>query len=329
MSKRILVTGGAGFIGSHFIEHILANTHWGIVGLDSFRHKGDSLRVLNSPRYQIYCTDLTAPISPRLKELIGDVDYIVNFASESHVDRSIKDPVPFCTNNTALMLNMLEYCRNVNPEKFIHVSTDEVYGPAKKDMAHKEWDVILPSNPYSASKAAQEAFGISYWRTYGVPLVIVNAMNLIGERQDKEKFLPLLISKINNNEEVPIHGSYDRISGRSYQHARNLCDAILHLLLVHKPTMYKDSDEIIMPSRYNVVGERYMNNVEFAGLIAKLLDKPLKYRFVDFHSVRPGHDLSYNLDGEKLRSMGWKQPKTLEESLEKTVKWYLAHPEWL
>lgn len=330
---KVVITGSAGFIASHLVEHLLINTNWQIIGLDSFRHKGDSLRVqgdrFNDPRYMVFYHDLNSPISRRLQEKIGSVDYVINMASESHVDRSISDPVPFVQNNVNLILNILEYVREVKPKKFIQMSTDEVYGPAKKGYAHKEWDVILPSNPYSASKAAQEAIAISYWRTYNVPLIITNVMNLIGERQDKEKFLPILISKISKDEEVTIHGTEFRISGRCYQHARNLCDALVHLLKFVPPIEYQDTDDVIKPSRYNIVGEKYLNNLEFANLVANLMGKQLKYKFIDYHLTRPGHDHAYRLDGAAMTRLGWKQPKTLEESLQKTIGWYLSNPEWL
>jgi dTDP-glucose 4,6-dehydratase len=193
--KRILVTGIGGFVGSHFAEHILKNTDWEIVGIDSFRNKGDSLRLRHlakEPRLTVHTHDLQAPISDRMIEVIGSIDYVINIASDSHVDRSISDPVPFVENNVALILNVLEYCRRVKPSKLIQCSTDEVFGPALEGTAHTEWYPILPSNPYAASKAAQNAIAISYWRTYNVPLIITHCMNMIGERQDKEKFIPIL-----------------------------------------------------------------------------------------------------------------------------------------
>jgi dTDP-glucose 4,6-dehydratase len=329
LHKRVLVTGSAGFVGSHFVEHILANTNWEIIGLDSFRHRGDSLRVVNDTRYKIFTHDLSTPLSSRLINKIGKLDYIVNMASESHVDRSIEDPVPFVTNNTLISLYMLEYTRIAKPEKFIQVSTDEVYGAAFGEHKHKEWEMILPSNPYAASKACQEAIAISYWRTYGIPLIITNTMNMVGERQDKEKFLPMLISKITKGETVTIHGNWKYIGRRHYLHARNFADALLHLLMVHKPVMYEDSEELILPSRYNVVGEVELNNLEVAQMVAEILNKPLKYELIDFHAARPGHDRRYALNGEKIKKMGWKQPKTFYESLKKTIEWTLAHPEWL
>lgn len=331
--KTILVTGSAGFVGSHFVEHILAKTDWKIVGLDSFRHRGDATRVqrnMDPERYRVIYHDLNAPISIRTFGEIGKIDFIANFASESHVDRSIDDPVPFVQNNTNLILNMLEYARVAKPKAFIQISTDEVYGAALLGHDHREWETHLPSNPYAASKAAQEAIAISYWRTYGVPVVLTNTMNMIGERQDAEKFLPMLISRISRGQTVTIHGSPDRIGSRYYLHARNHADAILFLLQKSEPRMYEDrSDQIVMPNRFNVVGNKEINNLVLAQMVADLIGKPLHYEWVDFHAARPGHDRRYALDGEKIAKMGWKAPLSLEESLKRTIQWTLSRPQWL
>lgn len=327
--KRVLVTGSAGFVGSHFVDHILKNTDWEIIGIDSFRHRGDSLRIADSNRYHIYTCDLNSPISYRLAHLMGKIDYIVNFASDSHVDRSIEKPVEFIQNNVNLILNILEFSRYAQPEKFIQISTDEVYGPAPEGTFHQEWSTILPSNPYAASKAAQEAIATSYWRTFKIPLILTNTMNMFGQRQDKEKFIPLLISKIWKGEEVTIHGSESYIGKRFYLHARNLADAILFLILGKAPQKYFDSFTPIIPDRYNVVGEIELDNLKLAQMIASILDKPLKYQLVDFHAARPGHDRRYALDGNKISHLGWKQPKNFEESLKSTIEWTLQNPEWM
>lgn len=333
---RVLVTGSAGFIGSHFVEHVLENTDWEVIGLDSFRHRGDPLRVhdgLPSVRYRVHCADLSAPLG-RLERKIGEVDYIVNFASESHVDRSITDPVPFVQNNVNLTLNMLEYARRVKPKVFIQVSTDEVYGPAPVGTDHSEWSTILPSNPYSASKAAQEAIAISYWRTYGVPVVITNTMNNFGERQDPEKFVPLCIEKIAKGETVPIHTGPDGQPGsRFYLHARNHADAV-HYIMARSdcssgywpPTMYPNSDR---PDRYNIVGDTEMDNERLCELIGRLMHRTAITERVDFHTSRPGHDARYALDGTELARLGWKPPVAFTHSLLKTVEWTLEHSEWL
>jgi dTDP-glucose 4,6-dehydratase len=327
--NKILITGSAGFVGHHLVEHVLENTDWDIVGLDSFRHMGDSMRVKQSDRYRVFCHDLNAPLSKRLIRELGKVDYIVNMASDSHVDRSIDTPVLFVQNNVNLALNMLEYARQTEPLAFIQISTDEVYGAAYGDHRHAEWSPILPSNPYSASKAAQEAIATSYWRTYGTPVMITNTMNIFGERQDAEKYIPMVISRVLKGEKVTIHGTQSRVGSRYYLHARNMADALVYLLCHQKPTEYYDGTELVMPDRFNIVGDVEIDNLALAQKVADILGKPLHYEFVDFHQARPGHDRRYALDGAKLAGHGWAAPLDLEQSLRKTVEWSAAHPEWL
>lgn len=333
--KRVLLTGASGFVGSHVLRHILANTDWEVVCLASFRHRGitDRIRLAvdgyddNFNRVTVLTHDLTAPISPVLSSTIGKINYVFNVASDSHVDRSITEPVPFIENNVSLVCNMLEWARFSEIEKFLHVSTDEVYGPAPIGHAHKEWeDQYLPSNPYSASKAAQESIAYSYWRTYGVPLIITNTMNIIGEMQDPEKFVPMIMKKVIAGEVVPIHASPDgEIGSRFYLHARNQADALLHAIMQDTPKY----GESTTPTKFHVVGEKEVNNLEMAKLVASYVGEPLNYELIDFHSSRPGHDLRYALDGNKIANTGWKAPLSLEESISRTVNWTLAHKEWL
>jgi dTDP-glucose 4,6-dehydratase len=251
--------------------------------------------------------------------------FIFNVASESHVDRSITDPGPFIENNVRLITNVLEIAKVIRPHAVLQVSTDEVYGPAKVD--HPEWSPILPSNPYSASKACQEAIAFSYWRTYGVPVMITNTMNIFGEMQDPEKFVPKIMRSLLRGDTIPVHVSADGIPGsRYYLHARNQADALVHLAMNVDQMPYPKADR---PPRYNVVGDREVDNVEMVHLIAELMGVKPKISKVDFHTSRPGHDLRYGLDGSKIRDFGWKAPKTFEESMRTTVGWTLANTEWL
>lgn len=333
--KKVLITGISGFIGHHFLDHFLLNTDWQVIGIDSFRHKGMSERITDSEHWRAnkdrvtICThDLTAPLSSVLMERIGKVDYIINMASESHVDRSITNPVPFIQNNIDLTLNVLEYARLYKPEKFIQISTDEVYGPIFDDEGHPEWDPIIPSNPYSASKAAQESIAISYWRTYGIPVFVTNTMNVIGERQDPEKFVPLCIKKISSEETISIHSQKGSIGTRFYLHARNFADAIMFILINVPALNYPDSNR---PQRFNIVGKTELNNLELAMKIASIMGRELKYEMVDVHSIRPGHDLRYGLDGARLEAMGYSFPVPFDVSLEHTVRWHLnkSNQEWI
>ena len=340
MTKRVLLTGGAGFVGSHAVRHFLTSTDWELILPVTFRHKGLPFRLASAMndleakgRVTVIMTDLSAPIDGYTRSAIGPVDYIVNFASESHVDRSIAEPTSFIRNNVDVMLNVLEYARKVEPEMLIQISTDEVYGPAPDGYAHREWDPFIPSNPYSASKAAQEAIAISYWRTYDVPVVLTNTMNMIGEMQDPEKFVPMVIQKFLRGEEVPIHASPRGVIGsRFYLHARNLADACLFLLNRGKPAMYRDGAD--RPDKWHVVGEQEISNLDMAHMIGSLLyeesgsGNPLRVRLVDFHTSRPGHDLRYALDGTKISEAGWTPPVELEDSLRKTIQWTLKNELW-
>lgn len=334
MNNKLLLTGVAGFIGAHTLEHFLENTDMHIVGVDSLAHHGDMRRINQvleknpswRARFEFIRADLA--YKGQLSGLPNDIRYIINMASESHVDRSIENPAPFIKNNVDLIINMLEYARQTKPECFIQISTDEVYGPMLQEKPYKEWARELPSNPYSASKAAQEMIAISYWRTYGVPVVITNTMNNIGEMQDAEKFLPLIISRILKGKPVPVHGTPKHIGSRFYLHARNHADALLFIITqLGKPTRYSENSSY--PDRYNVAGTTRLSNLDLATKVSSILGMPLKYEFVDFHSTRPGHDMHYGLDGTKLEKLGWTAPLDFDVSLERTVANYVSHREWL
>lgn len=337
MRKICLLSGAGGFVGCHTLVHILHNTDWDVVTIDSFRHKGKTDRVTevlhkSHPEYldrvTILTHDLTVPFSAQFVQEIGHVDYVINMASESHVDRSITHPRSFVENNVALQLTMLEYARENPVEKFLQVSTDEVFGAAPVNYDHKEGEPHLPSNPYSASKAMQEDLLFSYWRTYGVPAILTNTMNIIGEMQDPEKLVPKTIAMAVSGGEMPIFsdGSGTVFGTRKYLHARNQADALVFLLENHKPNTYGPSHDI---SRFNVVGDKELNNMEIAQLVASFTGKQLNVKMVNFHETRPGHDMRYSLDGSRLASLGWKAPVSLEESIKSTVEWTLEHPEWM
>ena len=327
MKKTILITGGCGFIGHHFAEHIHKNTDWNIIIIDmlSYASKGlDRLRnnkLIESSRVKIITYNLCNPISDGIMKEIGKINYIVHMAAETHVDNSIKDPVYVINNNIQSTIHVLEYARKLeNLELFFYFSTDEVFGPALGETLYSEWDRHRPTNPYSASKSAAENICISYENTYKIPLIIVNVMNAFGERQHVEKFIPLCIKKILNNEMIYIHSYPDKIQSgsRFYIHARNIANAVLFLIQNGK-----------IGEKYNITGEKEVSNLDLALMIAKFMDKELKYEMADFHSTRPGHDLRYGLDGSKLFDLGWNPNFNFEKSLEKTVKWTLQNQEWL
>lgn len=340
MSKKLLLTGAGGAIGVHVIAHLMHNTDWEIVALDSFvrEHKGYFDRITRvcrdhptwPARIRIFQHDLCAPFTKRQIESIGHIDHIVNLASRSDVQNSIEDPIPFVKNNTDLMLNILEYAREAKPETFLHFSTDEVYGPAPKDSAgHPEWDTILPSNPYSASKACQEALAIAWWRSFGVPVIITNTMNNFGEMQAPSKFPAMIQKNIENGGVTKIHAAKSgEIGTRYYIHSRNSADAILFILLNVKPIMH-DHGEIDKPVRLNIVGDKQISNKDLVEIISRLMGKFAKTQVVYFHDDNPGHDLHYGLDGGALSKLGWVSPVSFEDSMKNTIEWQQRNPEWM
>lgn len=327
MSKTILITGGCGFIGHHFVEHIFLNTTWNIIIIDKLTYASNGFErlrdtgTLNAPRVKVFTNDLSNPLPEGLKKEIGKVNYIVHMAAETHVDNSIRNPELFITNNIMSTFHLLEYARELTTlEMFFYFSTDEVFGPALDGKLFKEWERHKPTNPYSASKSAAEQICIAYENTYKTPLMIVNVMNAFGERQHVEKFIPLCIKKVLNEEKVYIHSYPDmkRSGTRFYIHGRNIAAAVLFLINNGK-----------IGEKYNISGEKEVSNLEMAQLIAKFVGKELKYEMVNFHANRPGHDLRYGLDGSKLFNMGFKLPVDFNESLRKVVKWTLENKKWL
>lgn len=336
MRKKVLLTGISGSIGIHVFAHIMHNTDWDVIGIASFRHKGISDRINSMVEYHpdwlsrltMVTHDLVGPFSEMTKKKIGEVDYIINLASLSDVQASIEDPVTFIQNNVWSTLNLLEYAREVKPEVFLQFSTDEVFGPCEEGQRFKEWDPIVPSNPYSASKASQEAIAIAYWRTYGVPLIITNTVNNFGEYQQANKFPVIVQKKVANNEIVPIHGKPDEIGTRYYIHSRNAADALIFILKNTVPYRHV-SNAVDKPDRYNITSEDRLSNLELAQEIAGVMGKELKYQFIDHHLSRPGHDRAYSLCGEKLKNLGWVQPVSFSDSLRNTTEWQMEHEEWI
>lgn len=301
---RCLLTGADGFVGSNVLKYLLDRTDWGFVCLCSWRHRGNPLNIPLHERVEVIRHDLTGEVPD-----LGSFTHIVNLASESHVDRSITDPVPFVENNVAIVLQMLEYARRSRPQMFLHFSTDEIYGAT----GHSSWDVLLPSNPYAASKAAQEMIAIAYWKTYTLPVVLTNSNNIIGPGQNPEKFLPKIIDLIKNDQQVTIHALNGRPGRRHWNPVQNIADALL-TILGQPVSMYPTTDR---PDRYALSGGQELDNLEMAQLIAKKLNKDLKYRLVDAESVRTGYDEFYGAaTGGMLEALGWTPPLTLEEGLE-------------
>ncbi len=340
---RVILTGVGGFIGAHVVRWILQNTDWDLVGIESWRpqHVNSSKRLQDAmsdltyeqrSRFTVHRWDLTHEFTtPILNQIFcKETDVIVSMASDSRVTYSVENPGETWFNNTQIAYNMLEIARKHPPKMFIQVSTDEVYGDAGWDNpGHYEWDTILPSNPYSASKAAQEALAISYWRTYNVPVVITNTMNVIGEMQDPEKFLPLAIKRIQAGEPMTLFGEKDgkTTSRRVWLDAKNMAAALVHIINKVKPALCTEAES--RPDRFHVIGETELSVGELAQKVANKLDRPLKKKIVQGDKIRPGYDRRYALVDNNLKATGFSPPFTFDQTLDRIIDWVQANPHWV
>ena len=342
MSKKVLITGGAGFIAHHVIDLILRTTNWKVVCLDRLDISGNLNRLHDvlqnhdpkevSQRLRIVFHDLKAEINSQIVYDIGPVDIILHLAAGSHVDRSIAYPMEFVQDNVVGTVNMLDYARKNLPnlEKFVYFSTDEIYGIAPPGVAYKEYDRYNSTNPYSASKAAAEEFCVAYENTYKMPIVVTHTMNVFGERQHPEKFIPATIQKVRDGETVIIHADPTRtVAGsRMYIHARDVASGLMFILGL-KDYIHKGDYGHAHCPKFNLVGTEEIDNLTLAQMIARAVGEELKYEMTDFHTSRPGHDMRYALDGGLLKSLGWEPRIKLSERIDEMVKWTLTNERWL
>ena len=333
MNGRILITGTSGFVGHKILEHFLNTTNLEIVGIERLNYAGNQQRVAEvvsddkKHRYRSVHHDIRSEINQQVFNKLGEFDYIVHVAASSHVDRSIEDPMSFVLDNVVATCNILNFARKQKSlKKFIYFSTDEVFGPAPAGIEYDEYSRYNSTNPYSATKAGGEELCVAFHNTYNIPIVITHTMNVFGERQHPEKFIPMCISNISRGEKVYIHAdSTCTIPGsRFYIHADDVADAI-HYIIENDP----DPDQPGQCPKFNIVGKEEMNNLELAKCIAESVGKPLIYEMVDFHSSRPGHDLRYALSGNRLRKAGWEPKTSIRDRIHEVVQWSLSNNRWL
>ena len=337
--KRALITGGAGFIAHHLVSQILKNTDWEVVTLDRLDFSGNLNRLEDilqtfSPedraRVRVVFHDLKAAVNPLIAADIGRVDYILHLAAGSHVDRSIEYPMEFVMDNVVATCNILDYARGLDHlERFVYFSTDEVFGPAPNGINYLENDRYNSTNPYSATKAGGEELAVAFENTYSLPVYITHTMNVFGQRQHPEKFIPMCIKRIRDGETVTIHSDETKTipGARHYIHAEDVSDALLFLLKQDTVVETNNYGGAKCP-KFNIVGAEELNNLQLAEIIAEVQGKPLLYKMVDFHSTRPGHDLRYALSGEKMRKMGW-EPQDIRGRISEVVEWTLANQRWI
>ena len=329
--KNILVTGGAGFIGSNFIKYMLSTYEYYIINLDALTYAGnlDNLDdVKNSKNYSFEKGDITdRDLVDKLFEKY-DIDTVINFAAESHVDRSIENPQIFLTTNilgTQVLLDTAmkywklrpedKYCREYKKGvKYVQISTDEVYGTLGNEGGFTEETPLAPNSPYSASKASADLIVRAYYKTYGIPINITRCSNNYGPYQFPEKLIPLMINNCLNDKSLPIYG--DGMQIRDWLHVKDHCtgiDAVLH--------------RGALGEVYNIGGNNEKANIEIVKLIIRQLGKTEK--LIQYVQDRPGHDRQYAIDNTKItREIGWKPSYTFEQGMKETIEWYLRNEDW-
>jgi dTDP-glucose 4,6-dehydratase len=308
---RLLVTGGAGFIGSNFVR-FLVNKHPDdqVIVLDKLTYAGRRENLSDiADRITFIHGDIC---NPGDVEKAGSCDIVYNFAAETHVDRSITDPDAFVRTDVLGTCNLLNYARRHDTSRFIQVSTDEVYGSIRKG-SFLETDRLDPSSPYSASKAAAEHLTMSYFRTYGLPVLITRSSNNFGPYQYPEKLIPVLILKAHFNQPLPIYGSGKNV--RDWIFVGDNCTAIETVCSVGSPG-----------ESYNIGAGNELPNIEIAEKILTIMKKD--QNLISFVKDRPGHDFRYSINSGKIRKLGWKPARPFIEALESTVKWYINNPWW-
>jgi len=311
---KILVTGGAGFIGSNFIRYLLSkHPDCEVVNIDKMGIGSNTANLKDlrdNKRYKFIKGCISAP--KLVNKVVAEVGVIVNVAAETHVDRSIADPCPFIHSNTIGAVTLFGVAKK-HKKRILHVSTDEIYGDILKG-SFKEGGMLKPSSPYSASKAAADLFAHAYYRTYNLDIVIARCTNNYGPYQYPEKLIPKTIIRASRNLPIPIYGKGTNI--RDWIYVQDFCEALDILLKKGK------TGEI-----YNVSANNELQNIDIAKTILKIMNKP--ENLITFVEDRPGHDIRYSLDSSKIRTkLNWKPKHNFQEALKQTVDWYINNEWW-
>tara|TARA_B100001029_G_scaffold177201_1_gene181440 strand:- start:884 stop:1915 length:1032 start_codon:yes stop_codon:yes gene_type:complete len=341
MSKKILITGGAGFIGHQVIKEILEATDWELLVIDRLSYAGDLNRINDvisevgentRSRVEFIYYDLKATLSNQILNKLEDLNIIVHIGASSHVTRSVEDPSIFIQDNVVGTFNLLEAARKLkNLELFYYFSTDEVFGPSDEKAKFKEWDRYNSKNPYSATKAAGEELTIAYNNTYSTPCLISHCCNVYGKRQNAEKFIPNTIKKILQGEEVLVHTDSNNNPGsRYYIYNDDLAKSIVFLIKNYKlveAESFKSQKK--SPPKINISGESLVSNLEVVEIIGDLLNKEFNYKLENNDPERPGHDVKYGLDTTLIKEIGGNFDIDFKKGLEETVDWFIKNKTWL
>ncbi len=313
--KRFLVTGGAGFIGSEFVRQALKRGY-GVAVVDKLSYAGDLERLKKiSGKIAFYPVDITDREAVEKVFRAERPDTVVHWAAESHVDRSITDATPFLDTNIKGTQVMLDISKNSGVQKFINISTDEVYGDLKEDGQFYETTPLNPSSPYSVSKASADMLGRAYYRTYGLPVITIRPSNNYGPWQYPEKLIPVVVLKALNNEKVPVYGKGDNV--REWLFVSDCTDGVFEIL-----------EKGSISDIYNVGSGEEKRNIDVVKTILQILGKP--EGLMEFVKDRLGHDFRYSLNSDKIREQfGWKAKTPFSEGIENTVKWYVDNMDWV
>ena len=312
---KILVTGGAGFIGSNYIRYVLAKYHdIKVVNLDLLTYAGrmENIRdFIHDPRHKFVKGDIRD--RKKVQQVMKDgFNAVVNFAAETHVDRSIVKAGSFITTDVYGTYTLLDTAKNCNVEKFVQISTDEVYGSIESE-SFKESDNLQPSSPYSASKAAGDLMALAFYKTHGLPVTITRSSNNFGSRQHLEKLIPKIVIRALHDKTLPLYGDGQQV--RDWLYVMDNCEAIDAVLWKGKAG-----------EAYNIASGNEYQNIQIAKLVLQTLKKPQS--LISFVQDRPGHDRRYSLDTLKIRNLGWRPKHMLEDALRETVEWYIQNEWW-
>jgi len=312
--RRLLITGGCGFIGSNFVRHVLgSHPETEVVNLDALTYAGrreNLADVEDDPRYTFVHGDICDQAV--VAEAMEGCDAVVNFAAETHVDRSLLGAGHFIQTDCYGVWVLLEEARRRSVGRFVQISTDEVYGSCERG-SFTEDDPLMPTNPYSASKAGGDRIAYSFWASFGLPVMITRASNNYGAYQYPEKLVPLFVTNALSDQPLPLYGDGGNV--RDWLHVEDHCAAV-DFVLAHG----------VAGEVYNIAGESERTNLEVTRIILQALDRPES--LIRFVTDRPGHDRRYSLDAGKLARLGWRAAKVFEEALERTVRWYVDNPDW-
>lgn len=312
---KILVTGGAGFIGSSYIRYVLAKYHdIKVVNLDLLTYAGrmENIRdFMHDPRHKFVKGDIRdrKKVQQVMKE---GFNAVVNFAAETHVDRSIVEAGSFITTDVYGTYTLLDTAKNCNVEKFVQISTDEVYGSVERE-SFKESDNLHPSSPYSASKAAGDLMALAFYKTHGLPVTITRSSNNFGSRQHLEKLIPKIVIRALHDKTLPLYGDGQQV--RDWLYVIDNCEAIDTVLWKGKAG-----------EAYNIASGNEYQNIQIAKLVLQTLKKPES--LISFVPDRPGHDRRYSLDKSKIGNLGWRPKHMFEDALRETVEWYIQNEWW-